>query len=293
MKTNLDCIYCILNKADERYGKSVTDPSQKLLFMKQVFQLIGTSSEEASAPFLSKCVNDLLKQKFGSEDNYAEIKSRYNQLMLDMEGKLEQTITASSDPLRSALQFAMVGNFIDFAAMDTVSTKKLHELLQTFGNREVGQDEYNCFRQNLQASSRMAYLLDNAGEIVCDKLLIKTIRRLYPLLQVTAVVRGQPVFNDATMRDAEEVGLSEIVEVVDNGTDIPGTDLKQIGAAAGSVIESAEILLSKGQGNFETLYGCGKNIYYTFLCKCELFVKRFGVPEFTGLFVNERRLELN
>ena len=292
MKTNLDCVYCIIKKADERYGASEGDPARKLSFMKRVFQLIGTSSEDVTAPYLSKCVNDLLKKEFGSGDDYSDIKSRYNQIMLNKESAIERAIGASGNSLLSALQFAMVGNLIDFAALDTVRPEKLDELIRASGSQKVGQVEYVHFCKDLQTNDRMVYLLDNAGEIVCDKLLIKTIRKLYPHVQVTAVVRRQPVFNDVTLRDAEEVGLSEIVDVIDNGTDIPGTDLDRIDTAAGNAIKNAGIILSKGQGNFETLCGCGKNIYYIFLCKCDLFVRRFGVPQLSGLFVNENRLML-
>ena len=292
MKTNLDCVYCIIKKADERYGASEGDPARKLSFMKQVFQLIGTSSEDVTAPYLSKCVNDLLKKEFGFGDDYSDLKSQYNRIMLNKENTMEQTINASGDSLLSALQFAMVGNLIDFAAMDTVSPEKLNGLIRASGSQKVGQAEYVHFCKDLRTNDRMVYLLDNAGEIVCDKLLIKTIRKLYPHVQITAVVRGQPVFNDVTLQDAKEAGLSEIVDVINNGTDIPGTDLKRIGEAAENAIKNAGVILSKGQGNFETLYGCEKNIYYILLCKCDLFVRRFGVPQLSGLFVNENRLML-
>ena len=290
MKTNLDCVYCIIKKADERYGAYENDPDKKLSFMRHVFQMIGTSSEDVTAPYLSKCVNDLLKKEFGAVDGYESLKSQYNKIMLVKENTMEQAIDASVDPLLSALQLAMVGNLIDFAAMDTVSPGKLDELIRAFGNQKVGRTEYDHFCKDLRTNDRMVYLLDNAGEIVCDTLLIKTIRKLYPHIHVTAVVRGQPVFNDVTLRDARETGLTEIVEVIDNGTDIPGTDLKRIGEAAGNAIKNAGVILSKGQGNFETLHGCGKNIYYIFLCKCALFIRRFGVPPLSGLFVNENRL---
>lgn len=292
MKANLDCTYCILKKADERYEKFETDPVKKQSFMKRVLGLLGASSEDATAPYLSKCVNDLLKGEFGSEDDYSDLKSRYNRMMLNVESRMDETIDTSADPLLSAIKLAMVGNFIDFAAMDTVSPEKLNELIRTSGNQKVGQAEYDRFRKELRTASRIVYLLDNAGEIVCDKLFIKTIRRLYPHLQIIAVVRGQPVFNDVTMRDAEEIGLSDIVDVIDNGTDIPGTDPERIGAAARNALENADVILSKGQGNFETLYGCGKNIYYMFLCKCDLFVRRFALPRFSGVFTNEKLLKL-
>lgn len=292
MKTNLDCVYCIVQKADERYEKFATDPSKKLSFMKKVFQLIGSSSENVTAPFLSKCVNDLLKQEFGSADEYKELKSHYNRLMLEHEDRINHEISLSDDPLLSALRFAMIGNFIDFAAMDTVSPDKLNDLIRSSETQNVDREEYQLFRENLRAAKDLTYLLDNAGEIVFDKICIKTIKSLYPNVRIKAVVRGFPVFNDATIQDAVEVGLDKIIDIQDNGTDIPGTQLDQICESAKNIVEQADVIISKGQGNFETLHGCGKNIYYMFLCKCDLFVRRFEVPQLSGLFVNERRLKI-
>jgi uncharacterized protein with ATP-grasp and redox domains len=292
MKTNLDCVYCIIQKAGERYEKFNTDPSEKLLFMKKVFQLIGSSSEDVTAPFLSKCVNDLLKQEFGVTDEYKELKSHYNKQMLELEDRINHEISLSDDPLLSALQFAMIGNFIDFGAMDTVDPNKLNELIQSSETQTANQSEYRLFREELKTAKTLVYLLDNAGEIVFDKICMETIKNLYPNVRIRAVVRGFPVFNDATMQDALEVGLDKVADIMDNGTDIPGTQLDRICKEARNAVEQADVIISKGQGNFETLSGCEKNVYYMFLCKCDLFVRRFEVPQFSGLFVNEHRLEV-
>lgn len=292
MKTNLDCIYCIIKKADERCEKLNSDQNQKLKFMKNVFSLIGESKEDVTAPYLSKCVNDLLRNKFGSTEDYSELKTKYNKLMLGFEDTIQKKINSDDNPLLSSLRYAMVGNFIDFAAMDTIDSKKLNELIRTAKAQNIGKSLYTSFCRELSSSKNLVYLLDNAGEIVFDKLFIKTIKAKYPNLQITAIVRGASVFNDVTFTDAKEVGLDKVVPVLDNGTDIPGTQLDKIGEDAKKAIENADLIISKGQGNFETLYGCGKNIYYIFLCKCDLFVRRFAMPRFSGIFANEKLLKL-
>ena len=136
----------------------------------------------------------------------------------------------------------------------------------------------------------MAYITDNAGEIVLDKVFVEILKTLYPELEIGVIVRGTPVLNDATFMDAEDVGLTKIVEVISNGTDVPGTPLDEVSETALKWIESADLCIAKGQGNFETLRGCGKNIYYLFLCKCELFVRKFGVERFTPVLSNETRI---
>lgn len=293
MKTNLDCIYCIIQKADERCEKLNSDQDLKLKFMKNVFRLIGESKEDVTAPYLSKCVNDLLRSEFSSTEDYSLLKTKYNKLMLGLEDTIEKKINSDDDPLLSALRYAMVGNFIDFAAMDTIDSKKLNELIRTAESQNVAEQTYSAFYKELGSSSskNLVYLLDNAGEIVFDKLFIKTIKVKYPNLNITAIVRGAPVFNDVTLADAKEVGLQKIVPVLDNGTNIPGTQLDKISVDAKRAIENADLIISKGQGNFETLYGCGKNIYYIFLCKCDLFVRRFSMPRFSGIFANEKLLK--
>lgn len=291
MKTNLDCAYCILQKADERYEKLEPDHTKKLAFMKRVFSLIGESPEDVTAPYLSKCVNDLLQDEFVVRDDYSALKTQYNNLMMTLEAKIKSEIGRSDNVLLAALRYAMVGNFIDFAAMDDITPEKLCSLIESASNQNIDQNQFASFLSDLSSAKNLVYLLDNAGEIVFDKIFMSIIKNQFPDVHITAVVRGKPVFNDVTLPDAEETGLSKLVEVIDNGTDIPGTQLDHVNKQAVKVIEEADLIISKGQGNFETLYGCGKNIYYIFLCKCDLFVRRFGLPRFSGIFSNENSLK--
>ena len=113
---------------------------------------------------------------------------------------------------------------------------------------------------------------------------------MFPDLEVTAVVRGEPVVNDADLEAARYVGLDRVVKVIGNGSGIAGTDLDDISDEARNEIETADVILSKGQGNFETIHGCGLNIYYLFLCKCDWFVRKFNAKRFEGMFINEKRI---
>ena len=142
----------------------------------------------------------------------------------------------------------------------------------------------------MEQASKLVYLTDNCGEVVLDKIALKIIQERYPDLKVTAVVRGEPVVNDADLEAARYVGLDRVVKVMENGSGIAGTDLDDISDEARNEIETADVILSKGQGNFETIHGCGLNIYYLFLCKCDWFVQKFEVERFKGMFVNERRI---
>jgi uncharacterized protein with ATP-grasp and redox domains len=176
--------------------------------------------------------------------------------------------------------------------MDSVDEAKLTALLEESPHR-ISPDlpAYADLRADLAKARRLVILTDNCGEIVMDKLLTETIHRLYPNLGITVLVRGGEVLNDATMEDAVQIGFDRMegITVLGNGDRLAGTDLTRISPEARAAITEADLILAKGQGNFETLQGCGLNIYYAFLCKCRFFADRFGVPVYTGMLVRERR----
>lgn len=291
MKTNLDCIYCILNKSDERFTAISDNQQEKLEFMKNVFSLLGSMEPDLPSPYVSKRVTDLLKIRFGDIDRYVEEKKKFNDLMLSVEDKLEKQIENSQDPLLTALKISMVANFIDYGTITDISDEKLSELLETAEHQKISDQEYINLKTDLEKASKLTYLLDNCGEIVADKLFINTIKKIYKNITVTAVVRGKPVFNDVTMLDARETGLIDCCKVIDNGTDVPGTFYNSITNDAKNALDVADIIISKGQGNFETLTGSKRNIYFIFLCKCQHMKKLFKTDLFKGLFVNDLRID--
>lgn len=150
--------------------------------------------------------------------------------------------------------------------------------------------EYPYFIEDLRHAKTLVYLTDNCGEIVLDKIFMRFIKEAYPNLKITAIVRGESVINDATLEDATEVGLTEVVRCIGNGTAAPGTVFRCLSEEARQVLESADMIISKGQGNFESMYGEGFNPYYIFLCKCELFVRRFGLSQYEMVFAKEERI---
>lgn len=291
MNASLECIYCIMKKADENYSLHESDPEKKLRFMKNVLRVFAESKTDTSAPYLTKCINDLMYADFGRVDDYDVFKKAFNSIMLRKEPDIAKRISESGDPLLTALRYAMAGNLIDAHSVEELSEKKLDALFARAETQNVNTAQYETLLKDLEKARSLAYLHDNAGEIVADKLLIRQLRTLYPALRITSIVRGKPVINDATPADAEETGLSDLVTVLGNGTDIPGTELGRISDEAREAITKADLIFSKGQANFETLHGCGLNIYYLFLCKCNHFVNRFGLERFTGVFLNENAVK--
>jgi len=287
LRLHPECISCLLKKQLDNFPEG-TSPEKKLLCLQKILGMIAEAPPSTSAPVLVRSIDRIRTELFGAPQDYTEVKRHFNNVMLRKETAVDEKICRAKDPLLLALQYAMSGNYIDFGAMQNVDEEKLDALLDNSCTIPVKEEAYQALRRDLLAAKRIVYLTDNCGEIVMDKLLMKEIRRQNPDAELTAIVRGAPVLNDATLEDAQQIWLSDAARVMDNGSDIAGTCLEEISAEALHVIDSADVILAKGQANFETLRGCGRNVHYLFLCKCSLFAGRFGVPQFTGMLIHDK-----
>lgn len=290
MKLNPFCLCCILNK-QEKLIRPYPDMEKKTEYMKKLMALIANTKENDCAPSLSVDIQELYSSFWNCPaEDYTEIKKKFNRFMLGMETALEEKIRNAPDPLEKALLYARIGNYIDFAALSNVNQETVLTLLENSSSQSLDQNEYRIFLQELSSAKRLVYITDNCGEIVLDKLAVKILKEKYPELDITVLVRGYPVINDATMEDAQETGLTDLVKVTDNGSNVAGTWIPGISQAARELLKGADMIIAKGQGNFETMNDCGLNVYYLFLCKCDLFQRRFHAENLQGMFLNERRL---
>ena len=289
IRLNPACISCLLKSRLEDYPED-TPREKQIEYMQRVLKAISETPKNVGAPVLVRTINQIQKEMFGYNKDFTHVKSHFNELMLGKAPSVREKINQSEDSLKLAIQYAMTGNYIDFGAMNNVNEDELQKLLDCSSSNNVDEKEYAALKTDLEQAENIVYLTDNCGEIVMDKLLIEEIQRLNPNAKITAVVRGFPVLNDATMEDAVQVELTELVNVIGNGSEIAGTYLEEISETAKAAIDSADVILAKGQGNFETLRMCGKNIYYIFMCKCDMFAKRFQVPRYYGMLINDRNV---
>ncbi len=287
IRLNADCINCMLKRYLSRIPEQLSEV-ERLEFMQMICKQIGSASKEEGAPVLVQAIKQELEARYGMQENYTKEKHYFNQLMLQKEDEIGMLVEKSKDPILLALQYSMTGNYIDFGSMNVVDEEYLASLLDTVEERPVSAKAYDDMCNDLSKAKKLVFITDNCGEIVLDKVLIKTIKEQYPNVEITVMVRGGETLNDATMKDAEEVGMTKMVKVIHNGNDIAGTCLSKLSIEALLSLEEADLILSKGQANFETLRGCGKNIYYIFLCKCDMFANRFGVEKYTGMFLNDK-----
>lgn len=282
-----ECISCMTKVHLEKCPKEVSE-DKKVEYMQKVLKVLAEAPERFGAPVIVRTIQQIQEEMFGITQDYAGIKKHYNEVMMAYEEQVKSRLEQSADSIKTGIQYAIIGNYIDFGARIHVNEEQLTELLNDSDRFVIDEKQYGTLTDDLGKAKKLVYLTDNCGEIVMDKLLIGEIQKKYPDLEVTVLVRGAEVINDATMEDAIQIGLDRMAKVLPNGTDIAGTWLEEISQEAKAVLEGADLIISKGQGNFETLRKCGLNIYYIFLCKCDLFANTFQVPKLTGMLIHEK-----
>ncbi len=287
MRLNSYCIRCLLDRQQERI-KNFEDEEKKTAYMKEIAKVIGESGEEDSAPYMVWVFKQIYRRYFGDTKDYKAIKKDYNEYVLKLEDALYEEILKAPEPLEKAIIYARIGNYIDFGAMQHVDKEQFLALFREEEKNALDKAVYQAFLSDCGQGKNFLLIADNCGEIVLDKLFLRELKKRFPHLKSTVMVRGEEVLNDVTAEDAEAVGLLEEAKIVSNGNGVAGTVEKLLSAEGMEALSRADIILAKGQANFETMNGCGRNIYYSFLCKCDWFSGRFQVPMYTGMFVRER-----
>ena len=287
MRLNSMCIRCLVDKQEAGIAK-FKDEEKNTAYMKEIAKIIGESDDEASSAYLVYLFNQVYRRYFGEVKDYSEIKKEYNSYVLAMEDEMYQEIGEAKDPLAQSIVYARIGNYIDFGAMQHVEKAEFLELFQEKEKNLLDQSVYEDFLKDCQKGKNFLLLADNCGEIVLDKLFLRELKKRFPHLILSVMVRGEEVLNDVTIKDAEETGICTVAKVVSNGNGVGGTMVDMLSEEARQVLDQADVMLAKGQANFETLHGCGRNIYYSFLCKCDWVSGRFGVEKYTGMFLRER-----
>lgn len=289
MKLYPECISCLV--AQQERFTSDFDEDQRVAFMRDALVHIGSQGPEHHAAWISAELADIREKYFGKQDKMNAEKVKFNQLVLEMEERLSREIQAAKDPLKESLRYSRMANYIDFSCLTEVSSEAFMEFFRKEGD-SLDEVEYRNFLTDTEKARTLIYLLDNCGEAVIDKMVIRELKKRFPGLRIYAMVKGKDAINDATREDAEMCGISEEVEVLDTNSAVQGVMIDFLTPETKEIFLNADVILSKGQGNFETLTGTGLNIYYIFLCKCPLFTRHFEKEPFTGMFLNENRCKV-
>jgi hypothetical protein len=274
MKTTLDCIPCLLRQSLEAARLVSTDPAFHEKILRDVLSwTLEMDLDQQSPPAMGQRIHRRLRQTTGVDDPYREAKEKLNNLALELIPAFRAEVESAEDPLRMAARLAIAGNMMDMGVninlteADVRQTMKQALTAPFFG-------EMDKFRQAIAEAKSILYLADNAGEIAFDRLLVEQL----PTERVIVAVRGAPVINDATLVDAQTVGLDKIVKVIDNGSDAPGTILSDCSPEFRRLFATADLIIAKGQGNFETLSGEAGNIFFLFKVKCAVIAEHVKQP---------------
>ena len=280
------CLMCYLGRNIELVRPLGTE-EQTTAFAKEIMKLYLSAPEGVTANWFGPAVSDLLHEMYGLDiDRFRQEKEESNRFVLERMDTIRDMVRSAPDPLLAGLQFAILGNYLDFAALrDQVSFDKLDDMLRQALEMELDPQMVESLRSDLAKRKTLLYITDNAGAIGFDRVVAEEIARIYPQLEITFCVRGAVTNNDATREDAAAVGIP--FRIIDNGNRVAGTQLDQLSDEARTALETSDIILAKGMANTETMYGCGHNVYYAFLIKCQRFVDRFGKPMFTAMLVKE------
>lgn len=281
-----ECLMCHFNR-NMKKAIAQGDEEKALAFAKELMGVYQNAPADVSSPWFNPIVSEMFSRYFGlEEDQYIEEKELSNRFVMDRFDAISQIAETAGDPVLAGLQLAILGNYMDFSALqDQVSFEKLEEMLRDALKMQLDMEVYEALRADLQKGRKLLYLTDNAGEIGMDRIFAQEIHRAYPHLEITFCVRGGLTVNDATREDAAFVGIP--FPVIDNGNLVSGTQLDMLSVEAKEAMDTADVIISKGMANTETLYGSGYPIYYAFLVKCVRFVQQFGKPLMTPMLVRE------
>ena len=284
---NADCMLCQLRRHVDT-ARQMGTQAQLDRFTKGLLELFLSIPEDTGATWLGPGTEELYQRIYGaSGDRFEDEKEFSNRFVMDRFEQIAARVDGAQDPVYAGLQFAVLGNYIDFSALHgEVSFEKLEQMLSEAASMELDAGVYEKLCKELETARNLLYITDNAGEIGFDRIFAEQIAKRYPNIRITFCVRGGITANDATREDAAAVGIP--FPVIDNGNAIAGTVLELLSDEARQALETADVIISKGQANAETLLDSGYNIYYAFLVKCVRFEERFQKAKLTPMLVRER-----
>ncbi len=272
MRSTLDCIPCFLRQALEA-GRRISQDEELIgQAMRRILSQISDFDLNLSPPEMGQKIHRILRQEIGNDDPYRQIKKDSTQMALSIVPLAHKQIEQSADAFETAVRFAIAGNILDFALISVWNDDNIKASFTKARHHPLDTTMVDQLEQALQQAETVLILADNAGETVFDRLLIE---QLPEHLEVIYAVKGSPVINDAVEADAIEAGINEFANVIDNGTDAPGTPLHQCSSSFIEHFNTADIVIAKGQANFETLNTAEREIYFLTQIKCPVIAKAY------------------
>ncbi len=282
MKTYLECIPCFFKQALFA-ARAATSDERKI---KQVLDRIGGFIPDlpldSPPPETARFVYGAVQAITGVSDPFKAHKEKSIRSALQLYPALKSAIRNSGDPLRTAVGIAIAGNVIDFGAHQRFDLEG--EVKNVLTKMEPAIDHYESFKRSIEGAKTVLYLGDNSGETVLDRLLIETMQK-----DTVYAVRDVPIINDATIEEAVKSGIDGMARIVSSGCDAPGTILNRCSREFLGIYRTADVVVSKGQGNFESLSEEKRGIFFLLKVKCPIAARHLGTRE-GGMVLKDNRL---
>ena len=271
MKTYLDCLPCFINQA-LRAGRIATNDEKKIKkLLDEIGKLIEKIPLENTPPETGAIIYKKVSEITNNFDPYKKIKEKNIKHAMQLYPELKFVVKESNDNLLTAIRLAVAGNVIDLGVDKEFN---IVEDIETILHQEFAVFHYELFKQELETAKEILYIGDNAGEAVFDKILIEELNK-----KVTFAVREIPVINDITLKEAKQIGIDKIAKVISSGSIAPGTILKNCNKKFLEIFNNADMVISKGQGNYEGLSDVNRSIFFLLKAKCPVIANNLGVKE--------------
>lgn len=272
MRTYIECIPCFVRQTLDAARRVTDDAAIQERLLRETLRFAAEMPFDKPPPWMGQKIHRRLRELTGQVDPYGQAKQQANAHALGLFPALKRRIDTSANPFNAAVRMAIAGNIIDLGAKSQLADEEIHASIEQALDGEIDEEAVDALQQRIQEVTDILYLTDNAGEIVFDRLLIEQM----PLERVTVVVKGAPIINDATRADAEAAGLGDLVRVIDNGSDVPGTILDMCSDEFRRRFAQADLIIAKGQGNYETLSEDDHRIVFLLKVKCPVIARDIG-----------------
>ena len=282
MKISEHCFPCLLNQVIKTAKLSKTENIDEIF--RGTFEYLAKTDFSKTSPEIGGNTYRIFSEKTGIFDPYKDSKNFYNRLFLEKLPFFESKITSFKD----AVKYAVLGNIVDFSAIRVDIDSEIENIFSSAENFDFTVDDCEELLSDIKKAKNILYLGDNCGEIVLDKVLIKKIREINPDCKIRFAVRGTPAANDNTLEDAKFVGMDEVCEIIENGDCSLGTVIPRTSENFRKVYKEADVIISKGQGNYESLSEEKENIYFLFMIKCPVIAEYAGFPERSVLCMKKK-----
>ena len=271
------CLPCVISQVIK--VADITGVDQKDELLREVFAYLSKMDFASTTPEVIGDIFEMIKRYTNNQDPYKETRNYYNALFMKYIPQFEAIIERAQDPFLMAVRYAIAGNIIDFNPIHNTLLKDVLHCFDNMEQLEFAMNDSVALKKELQGAQTLLYLGDNCGEICLDKILLRKIKELNPCLRILFGVRGKPVVNDSIEEDAYAVGIDAYAEIISNGDGSLGTVLNRTSAAFQCAYQAADVVIAKGQANYECLNEENKSIFFLLMTKCNIIADDIGVAE--------------